>query len=157
MRQSEASHGARSVRWTRWIVIAAVVLLTTTLCSISTSRDGLYNNISDPDRAMAVHNEAWLKTGWGQEFSRLDMAMYVRGFEGNCITNEVEWETVPMDRRIDERLIRNRIPIACYFSISGRRPFDFPENHRWTTVLIAKSENELRLVGHSRRTFGMDF
>jgi hypothetical protein len=140
-----------------WGVLVLATLLLTSFCSLSMSRDGLYNNHEDPQRAMREHEAAWRQLKIGNEISRLQMLALLRRFDGKCRTQEINWVTVQLDQRLDPSLQDADTVIECFFRIRSRGPGYFIGYHSWTTELVALSGERLRVENTTHRTRGMDW
>jgi hypothetical protein len=131
-------------RYWLWLPVAAAAVVAAWCLSLQ--RSGLYNNRGDDAAALREHQAAWRRHGWGAEMNRLDLVALPRSYDGSCITGEANWSEVRLERRLDEFVLRERLPVECRFRLMARWPKNLLRTYTWTTILAPISENRLRIV-----------
>jgi hypothetical protein len=125
-----------------WLAGGLLLILAVGFCA-SMQRSGLFNNRLDTDAAIAEHEAAWRQRFRGGPVDRLAMLMLMRQYEGRCITEEAQWESVPMDQRLDRHIGPGRRPIGC--TIVTRGP-TLLHAFFWTIVFEPTSPDTLRVI-----------
>ena len=131
------------------LIALAAVAVSLGLWMFAQRQTGLFNNRRDTRAALAEHHAKWDQHGYGNPVSRMTMEMIVRTYGGDCITDEIEWERVQMDRRLDDFLTPPRT-IACYFDVGQFPPL--PPGYRWAIRLVPISRDRLRIIEVSRQS-----
>lgn len=133
------------------ILFCITLTLLVSFCTISMRRHGLFNNTRDETQALSEHNVEWEKRVIGRSISRLKLLQIMRRFDGICITEESNWETVPLDQSL-ERFVNERKAISCMVDVRSRWPMDFPRSYRWVVILMPSSRDILYVVSTRRFT-----
>ena len=115
-----------------------------------TSRQGLFSTAVDASEAMAEHRAAWERRHLPRQISRLQLLPLVREYDGRCITGEVNWEAVALDRRLDDFLAPAR-PIECIFVSRAWSPLSLPRAYFWTIALTPVSSDMMDVVDFRRQ------
>lgn len=85
-----------------WIGFGVTLLVALPIACGTSVRSGLFNTRTDQREALAEQQAAWDQRRLPRRISRHQMLMLMREFDGRCITGEADWETVPLDRRLDD-------------------------------------------------------
>jgi len=132
-------------------MVAVALIAACGVWYFANAKSGIYNNANDDAVALAEHEADWARRFAGTQPDRLHVAALVGHRGGECVTGEAQWERVPLDRRIDARLIEGQVPIECHVFVRGRWPADFPGGFVWSSVFVATGPDRLQLVTTSRQ------